>query len=396
MRCSTRWSGASLHGERALLEVASDPLVHRLDADGASGRAATCTRCTPSCASAQSTTDGGERFVAWFEPEHFILEADAPTSSSTASARMRLVDPDADRLAALGPRDARRRPAGAARAMRPTATRSRPAGAAITRAPSTRRASTRPRCAQHMPKKYWHNLPETQAIPGADRRPRPSRVQEMIEQEAAMPTKRDPEKAVAAMARAGAEDARRAQPHHRRVRAAGAGRDARRAGRRADAAPPSPSSASSRATRRTCRAGRSSARPGSCSTGRWTRPASTAPSVYVTNAVKHFKFEQRGKRRMHQKPTAGEVKHYRWWLMKELELVQPEAGRGAGRHRRAGAGRQGAAGHAARAARPSSASCPATSPCTRPICCACPTRRRRRRPIAAFVADLRAARKLAA
>jgi uracil-DNA glycosylase family protein len=45
--------------------------------------------------------------------------------------------------------------------------------------------------------------------------------------------------------------------------------------------------------------------------------------VYVTNAVKHFKFEQRGKRRIHQKPTAGEVKHYRWWLDQELRLVHP-------------------------------------------------------------------------
>jgi len=45
--------------------------------------------------------------------------------------------------------------------------------------------------------------------------------------------------------------------------------------------------------------------------------------TYVTNAVKHFKFEQRGKRRIHSKPTAGEVKHYRWWLEKELELVKP-------------------------------------------------------------------------
>lgn len=44
---------------------------------------------------------------------------------------------------------------------------------------------------------------------------------------------------------------------------------------------------------------------------------------YVTNAVKHFKFVQRGKRRIHQKPTAGEVRHYRWWLMKELEFVAP-------------------------------------------------------------------------
>jgi uracil-DNA glycosylase family protein len=45
--------------------------------------------------------------------------------------------------------------------------------------------------------------------------------------------------------------------------------------------------------------------------------------VYVTNAVKHFKFQQRGKRRIHQKPTAGEVRHYRWWLDRELQLVHP-------------------------------------------------------------------------
>jgi uracil-DNA glycosylase family protein len=44
---------------------------------------------------------------------------------------------------------------------------------------------------------------------------------------------------------------------------------------------------------------------------------------YLTNAVKHFKYEQRGKRRLHQKPTAGEVRHYRWWLQQELELVAP-------------------------------------------------------------------------
>jgi DNA polymerase len=45
--------------------------------------------------------------------------------------------------------------------------------------------------------------------------------------------------------------------------------------------------------------------------------------VYVTNAVKHFKFEQRGKRRIHSKPRAGEVTHYRWWLEKELDLAKP-------------------------------------------------------------------------
>jgi uracil-DNA glycosylase len=45
--------------------------------------------------------------------------------------------------------------------------------------------------------------------------------------------------------------------------------------------------------------------------------------AYVTNAVKHFKYVRRGKRRLHQRPTAGEVKHYRWWLKTELDLVGP-------------------------------------------------------------------------
>jgi DNA polymerase len=45
--------------------------------------------------------------------------------------------------------------------------------------------------------------------------------------------------------------------------------------------------------------------------------------VYVTNAVKHFKFEQRGKRRIHQKPDAGEITACRWWIEQERLLVKP-------------------------------------------------------------------------
>jgi uracil-DNA glycosylase family 4 len=51
------------------------------------------------------------------------------------------------------------------------------------------------------------------------------------------------------------------------------------------------------------------------------RPA--RESVYVTNAVKHFKFEPRGKRRIHQRPNAGEVTQCRWWLDREIAAVDP-------------------------------------------------------------------------
>ncbi|WP_438751259.1 UdgX family uracil-DNA binding protein [Pararhizobium sp. O133] len=46
--------------------------------------------------------------------------------------------------------------------------------------------------------------------------------------------------------------------------------------------------------------------------------------AYVTNAVKHFKYEPRGKRRIHQKPNMGEVQHCKWWLKLELDLVKPK------------------------------------------------------------------------
>jgi DNA polymerase len=46
--------------------------------------------------------------------------------------------------------------------------------------------------------------------------------------------------------------------------------------------------------------------------------------VFVTNAVKHFKFEERGKRRLHKKPSAGESNACRPWLEAEIEVVKPE------------------------------------------------------------------------
>ena len=46
--------------------------------------------------------------------------------------------------------------------------------------------------------------------------------------------------------------------------------------------------------------------------------------TYVTNVVKHFKWEPRGKRRIHAKPNASEIGACRPWLEAELELIRPE------------------------------------------------------------------------
>jgi DNA polymerase len=46
--------------------------------------------------------------------------------------------------------------------------------------------------------------------------------------------------------------------------------------------------------------------------------------VFVTNAVKHFKFEPRGKRRLHKRPNAYEIDQCHWWLDFERALVKPD------------------------------------------------------------------------
>lgn len=45
--------------------------------------------------------------------------------------------------------------------------------------------------------------------------------------------------------------------------------------------------------------------------------------VYITNAVKHFRWTRRGKRRLHEKPNAGQIRACRPWLEAELEAVRP-------------------------------------------------------------------------
>ena len=47
-------------------------------------------------------------------------------------------------------------------------------------------------------------------------------------------------------------------------------------------------------------------------------------AVYMTNVVKHFKWKPRGKRRLHEKPRANEIRACEPWLAAELEVVRPE------------------------------------------------------------------------
>ncbi|HEU6442292.1 MAG TPA: UdgX family uracil-DNA binding protein [Microvirga sp.] len=308
-----------LNGERDLLEIASDPLVHRVDTM-ARGVRRDLHKMYAFVRFRRMKGEHLERFAAWYEPEHFILEASAPffidrfrsldwtiltpigsmrwdrreLSFGPPARREDAPDEDSFEEGWRGYYESVFNPA----RVNPTAMRA------------------------EMPKKYWRNLPEAASIPGLIQTAS-QRVEAMIEQEATMPAKRTPERALEAMwdqepktlqelnaiiAKAGPLVPGATQavfgegPEHADIVFVG-----EQPGDQEDLQ------------------GRPFVGPAGKLFDRALREAGIdRRQAYLTNAVKHFKFEQRGHRRIHAKPTAGEVKHYRPWLMKELELVRPK------------------------------------------------------------------------
>jgi probable DNA metabolism protein len=315
--CTLIWR--VVRGERALLEVASDPVVHRLELMAKSVRRDLHKMHAFVRFRRTEDPDDGERYVAWFEPEHFILEATAdffverfrgmvwsilsPLGSLHWDRESLLVGPPARKCDA--PDDDAFEAAWRAyyeSAFNPARTN-----------PEAMRG--------HMPKKYWKNLPETRAIPELIRGA-PDRVREMIEREASVPLKRDPQKAVAAMAKQAPRslDALNALIVASEPLSPGADRAVLGEG------PMRPAIAfvGEQPGDEEEKASRPFVGPAGQLLDRALREAGIArDESYLTNAVKHFKYELRGKRRLHKRPDPGEVKHYRWWLMKELDFVQP-------------------------------------------------------------------------
>jgi probable DNA metabolism protein len=307
------------HGEDRLLEIASDPLVHRLHRMEKSVRR-DVHKMHAFVRFRRIETSEGDHFVAWFEPEHFILEMAAPFFIERfMSMRWSILSPigalhwDRDHLI-LGP-PARRQDAPESDAFE--------GGWRSYYESIFNPARLNPTVMRgHMAKRYWRNLPEAAAI--ADLiRSAPSRVRQMIEQEGPVARKRDPEKAVAAMAQ---QSPKTLTALNRLITAAP---PMVKGGTRAvlGEGPLNPDIAfvGEQPGDQEDLVGKPFVGPA----GRILDKAMTEAGIdrsktYVTNAVKHFKFEQRGKKRIHSKPTAGEVKHYRWWLEKELDLVKPK------------------------------------------------------------------------
>jgi DNA polymerase len=318
-----------LRAEPRLMEVASDPDIQRMrDLEKAVRRDIHKMRAFVRFVKVGDGTD--ERFVAWFEPAHHIVERNAPFFVRRFTGmRWTILTPRASadwdgETLAIGP--------GATKADAPAEDAANELWRTyFANIFNPARLKVKAMTAE-MPRKYWRNLPEASLIPdmirGANRA-----AAEMIERLPTMPAphhakvqeqhwKKEPAQDALEATAATLEDLRVQAQGCRRCplwrdatqTVFGEGpRDARlvfvgeQPGDHEDI----------------------EGRPFVGPAGRLFDAVLEEAGVdrgiaYVTNAVKHFKFEPRGKRRIHAKPNAGEVEACRWWIGQELDLIRPD------------------------------------------------------------------------
>lgn len=270
--------------------------------------------------------EGEETFVAWFEPAHRVAEHVAPFFARRfANMRFSILTPDVcvhwdTKALAFTPG------ADPADAPGPDALEEhwRTYYASIFNP-----ARLNPQAMQReMPKRYWRNLPEARLIPELIARAE-AQVEEMVRQAPSEPTRR-----VVRQAQRASRDAPwDGQPPSSLEEIVAGVQVCRRCDLWRDA------------TQGVAGEGPAAARlmfvgeqPGDQEdlagqpfvgpAGQVLDKALAAAGVprtetYVTNAVKHFKHELRGKRRLHKTPDTGEVTACRWWLDNERRLVRP-------------------------------------------------------------------------
>jgi DNA polymerase len=266
---------------------------------------------------------GRRRFLAWFEPDHHIVARKAPFFARRfADMDWMILTPKGSAAFEAGALSVSIEPAAKPALQDPTDALWLTYYASIFNPARVKVAAMM----SEMPKKYWRNLPEAALIP------------ELLAQAPAR---------VAAMA---AQAALPPPAHHARIQAR------RRAA--SQGAPPGTLAALRDAARACTRcalhchatqvvfgegpdraelmivgeqpgdredlAGRPFVGPAGAVLDRALEAAGIDRArAYLTNAVKHFKHEARGKRRLHVTPNAQEVEHCRWWLRQEIALVRP-------------------------------------------------------------------------
>lgn len=297
-----------LKAQPGLIADHADPLVRRLE-----GLAKAVRRDIHKMRAFlrfREVAEDGGRFVAWFEPEHHIVRANARFFVDRfAAMRWSILTPalslhwDGEALAE-GP--------GAARGDAPEGDPAEAVWKAYYAAIFNPARLKIGAMMKEMPRKYWKNMPETALVPqliaGAQ-----AREASMI---AAAPNAAG-SNAEAALAALRAEAAACTRcPLHRPATQTVFGEGPVDAAMMLVGEQPGDQED---------RAGRPFVGPAGQLLDRALAEAGIdRAGVYVTNAVKHFKFEPRGTWRIHAKPDAGEIDVCRWWIEQEAMIVRPK------------------------------------------------------------------------
>ncbi len=256
-----------------------------------------------------SEADGGERFVAWFEPDHRIERHNARFFIDRfANQRWSILTP---RLSLHWDGKTLNEAPGARREDAPADDAAEELWLGYYRSIfNPARLKVQAMC-KEMPRKYWHNLPEARAIgemiAGAQQR-----EARMIARGTDMFDRPRPESIAAVAAGIAA------------CRGCAIGCNGTRAV--AGAGPPQATLmiVGEQPGDTEEQVGQPFVGPaGQLLDRELERAGIDRGTAYVTNAVKHFKFVARGERRLHQNPTAGEIDKCRWWLDAERALVRP-------------------------------------------------------------------------
>jgi probable DNA metabolism protein len=314
-----------LQKDPQLMTVRSDPDVGRLD------RRVSAVRRDSHKMKAfvrfKSIVDdsGLERFVAWFEPEHFVLERVAPFFVRRFTGMMwAIITPyrsafwDGETLE-FGP--------GGQKADVPAEDALEPVWKSYFTSIFNPARLKVAMMKSEMPVKYWRNLPEDELIPALIRGARQAEL-EMIARHANEPTSKHlrraermekpevPAEITSLHAAREAIGACRRCPLHEHATQAVFGEGPPDAELMFVGEQPGDTEDLE---------GRPFVGPaGKVFDAAMAEAGLDRERAYVTNAVKHFKFVPRGKKRLHQRPNAGEVQACRYWLGLERELVQPK------------------------------------------------------------------------
>ena len=326
-------------GERTLLEQATDPLVARLNAmakavrrDAHKMHAFVRFRCVED--------GGGAHYLAWFEPEHLILEREAGFFTRRfAQLRWSILTPDGSAhwdgsSVVFGPPG--RRADVPAEDAREDLWRAyyRSIFNPARLKPAAMRAE--------MPVRYWKNLPEAREIPRLMAEA-PRRMEEMVARGASPPAPRR-QRAIHWRAGGVGEGMEPSSPSLP-VAPGGADRAAAWEALRREVMEDGAAPLAAHATQAVFGEGPLGAplmfigeqpgdeedlqgRPFVGPAGRLFDAALQQAGLprnaaYVTNAVKHFKFTSTGRRRIHQSPDAGDIAYYRPFLEREVAIVNP-------------------------------------------------------------------------